>query len=62
MIADDLSVAVGYRAPETLNEAVALLAADPGAKVLTGGPSLMPALAFRLAPPTLLVVCPQAGW
>jgi carbon-monoxide dehydrogenase medium subunit len=44
-----------YRAPETLNEAVALLAADPGAKVLAGGQSLMPVLAFRLAAPTLLV-------
>jgi carbon-monoxide dehydrogenase medium subunit len=44
-----------YRAPETLDEAVALLAADPGAKVLAGGQSLMPVLAFRLAAPSLLV-------
>jgi carbon-monoxide dehydrogenase medium subunit len=34
-----------YRAPETLDEAVALLAADPGAKVLAIGQSLMPVLA-----------------
>ena len=27
-----------YRAPETLDEAVALLAADPGAKPIAGGP------------------------
>ena len=44
-----------YRAPEKLEEAIALLAADPGAKVLAGGQSLMPMLAFRLAAPNLLV-------
>ncbi|MGC1886655.1 MAG: FAD binding domain-containing protein, partial [Stellaceae bacterium] len=44
-----------YRAPETLDEAVALLAADPGAKPIAGGQSLMPILAFRLATPSLLV-------
>ena len=43
------------RAPETLDEAVASLAADPSAKVLAGGASLMPVLAFRLAAPSLLV-------
>ena len=45
----------GYCAPETLDEAVALLAADPGAKPIAGGQSLMPMLAFRLASPSLLV-------
>ena len=44
-----------YRAPETLDEAVGLLAADPGAKPIAGGQSLMPILAFRLATPSLLV-------
>jgi carbon-monoxide dehydrogenase medium subunit len=44
-----------YRAPDTLDEAVALLAADPGAKPIAGGQSLMPILAFRLATPSLLV-------
>ncbi len=44
-----------YRAPATLEEAVALLAAHPGAKALAGGQSLMPVLAFRLATPSLLV-------
>lgn len=44
-----------YRAPETLDEAVALLAADPGAKPIAGGQSLMPLLNFRLAAPSLLV-------
>jgi carbon-monoxide dehydrogenase medium subunit len=44
-----------YRAPETLDEAVALLAANRGAKLIAGGQSLMPVLAFRLAAPSLLV-------
>jgi carbon-monoxide dehydrogenase medium subunit len=44
-----------YRAPATLDEAVALLASHPGAKALAGGQSLMPVLAFRLATPSLLV-------
>jgi carbon-monoxide dehydrogenase medium subunit len=47
--------AFDYRAPVTLDEAVALLAADPGAKPIAGGQSLMPVLNFRLAAPTLLV-------
>jgi carbon-monoxide dehydrogenase medium subunit len=44
-----------YRAPGTLEEAVALLAADPGAKAIAGGQSLMPVLNFRLAMPSMLV-------
>ena len=45
-----------YRAPETLEEAVALLASDlDGAKVLAGGHSLIPAMKLRLAQPQLLV-------
>lgn len=44
-----------YRAPETLDEAAGLLAADPCAKPMAGGQSLMPILAFRLATPSLLV-------
>jgi len=45
-----------YACPATLGEAVALLAARPGAaKPLAGGQSLMPVLAFRLAQPSLLV-------
>ena len=44
-----------YRAPATLDEAVALLASDPGARPIAGGQSLMPVLNFRLAAPTLLV-------
>jgi carbon-monoxide dehydrogenase medium subunit len=44
-----------YRAPETLEEAVALLAADPAARPIAGGQSLIPVLAFRLATPCMLV-------
>ena len=44
-----------YSAPETLDEAVALLAGNPGARPIAGGQSLIPILAFRLAAPTLLV-------
>jgi len=45
-----------YACPSTLSEAVGLLAAHDGdAKVLAGGQSLVPVLAFRLAAPKLLV-------
>src|SRR5712692_379273 len=47
--------AFDYRAPATLDEAVALLASDPGARPIAGGQSLMPVLNFRLAAPSLLV-------
>lgn len=44
-----------YSAPKTVHEAVALLAADPGAMVLAGGQSLVPAMNLRLASPSRLV-------
>jgi aerobic carbon-monoxide dehydrogenase medium subunit len=44
-----------YAAPQSLEEALSLLAANEGAKIISGGQSLMPLLAFRLAAPTLLV-------
>jgi aerobic carbon-monoxide dehydrogenase medium subunit len=45
-----------YACPAALSEAVALLAAHNGeAKLLAGGQSLVPMLAFRLAAPALLV-------
>jgi carbon-monoxide dehydrogenase medium subunit len=44
-----------YRAPETLEAAIALLASNPNAKPIAGGQSLMPLLAFRLVTPSLLV-------
>ncbi|MBJ3776629.1 FAD binding domain-containing protein [Acuticoccus mangrovi] len=46
---------VAYRCPESLDEAIALLAADDEAQILSGGQSLMPMLAFRLAAPSVLV-------
>ena len=48
--------AFDYACPTTLAEAVTLLAAHDGdAKVLAGGQSLVPMLAFRVAAPALLV-------
>lgn len=48
--------AFDYKSPTTLAEAVSLLkAGDGNAKVISGGQSLMPMLAFRLAAPELLV-------
>jgi carbon-monoxide dehydrogenase medium subunit len=45
-----------YVAPQTLDEAVRLLARHgDGARLIAGGQSLMPVLAFRLAAPALLV-------
>lgn len=45
-----------YASPSTIAEAVSLLASGNGnAKVISGGQSLMPMLAFRLASPELLV-------
>jgi carbon-monoxide dehydrogenase medium subunit len=45
-----------YASPSTIAEAVSLLASRNGnAKVISGGQSLMPMLAFRLASPELLV-------
>jgi 2-furoyl-CoA dehydrogenase FAD binding subunit len=41
--------------PRTLDDALAALAADPGAKVLAGGQSLVPLLSMRLASPSALV-------
>lgn len=45
-----------YASPATIEEAVRLLASRNGnAKVISGGQSLMPMLAFRMAAPDLLV-------
>jgi aerobic carbon-monoxide dehydrogenase medium subunit len=45
-----------YARPETVDDAVKLLSTHAGeAKVIAGGQSLMPMLAFRLAAPKLLV-------
>lgn len=47
--------AFDYALPASVDEAVRLLAAHPGAKALAGGQSLLPTMAFRLAAPTMLV-------
>src|SRR5580693_2917947 len=46
-----------YHAPKTVDEAVALLAevAPQDGRILAGGQSLVPTMAFRLAKPTHLV-------
>ena len=48
--------AFDYRAPASLEEALAILDANAGgAKLLAGGQSLVPVLNFRLASPSLLI-------
>ena len=47
--------AFDYAAPKTLNDAIALLSQNEGAKVLAGGHSLIPMMKFRLASPPLLI-------
>jgi CO/xanthine dehydrogenase FAD-binding subunit len=44
-----------YRAPTTIDEAIKFLASDTDAMVLAGGQSLMPAMNFRIANPSMLV-------
>lgn len=44
-----------YALPDTLEEAIALLAADGSARLIAGGQSLLPTMAYRLASPSLLV-------
>jgi len=45
----------GYKVPTTIEEAVSLLASDADAVVLAGGQTLLPAMNFRAANPSLLV-------
>ena len=51
----------GYQAPTTLEAAIALLAGDPDAVVLAGGQTLLPAMNFRAANPTLLIDIQHIG-
>jgi CO/xanthine dehydrogenase FAD-binding subunit len=44
-----------FARPASLGEALEVLAANPGAKVLAGGQSLIPLLSMRLASPDMLV-------
>ncbi len=47
--------AFDYTVPKSLDEAVALLAGNPEAKLLAGGHSLIPMMKLRLAAPPLLI-------
>ncbi|CAN5721548.1 xanthine dehydrogenase family protein subunit M [soil metagenome] len=44
-----------YHRPTSVSEAVSLLSANPDAKILAGGHSLLPAMKLRLAAPAALV-------
>jgi carbon-monoxide dehydrogenase medium subunit len=44
-----------YACPSTIQEAVRILADNDGAKIIAGGQSLIPLLAFRMAYPSMLV-------
>ena len=50
-----IPAAFEYAAPETLEEAIALLEQNDEAKLLAGGHSLLPLMKLRLASPALLV-------
>lgn len=50
-----------YVRPSSVEEAVAILAADPDAKVLAGGHSLIPAMKLRLAAPGTIVDIGRIG-
>src|SRR5216684_5059203 len=45
----------GYKAPVTIEDAISILASDADAVVLAGGQTLLPAMNFRAANPSLLV-------
>jgi carbon-monoxide dehydrogenase medium subunit len=45
----------GYKAPATIDEAIHILTSDADAVVLAGGQTLLPAMNFRAANPSLLV-------
>jgi aerobic carbon-monoxide dehydrogenase medium subunit len=44
-----------YAAPESIEDAIAVLSEDPDAKLLAGGQSLLPLMKLRLAAPSRLV-------
>ncbi len=51
-----IPAAFGYARPKSLDDAIKLLAKGDGStKIIAGGQSLVPMLAFRLASPSLLV-------
>ena len=50
-----IPAAFGYQRPASIEEALRILASDPGAKVLAGGQSILPLLKMRLASADTLV-------
>ncbi len=44
-----------YATPKTIPEAIALLGKNKGAKILSGGHSLIPLMKLRLATPPFLI-------
>ena len=50
-----------YHRPSSVQEAIQLLGADPDAKVLAGGHSLLPAMKLRLANPSAIVDIGRIG-
>ena len=50
-----------YEAPQTRGEVLAILAAEPDAKILAGGQSLLPSMKQRLITPRLLVDIAQVA-
>jgi len=54
-------VAFRYAAPESVDDALALLAEDEDARILAGGQSLVPIMNFRLARPSMLVDINRIG-
>ena len=51
-----------YHRPRSLPDALALLAADPEAKLLAGGMTLIPSMKHRLAAPSQLIdIAPLPG-
>ena len=51
-----IAAAFDYQSPNTLSEALELLASNEDAKLLAGGHSLLPAMKLRLAAPAMLIV------
>lgn len=56
-----MTAAFGYTRPGSLDEALRLIAADDGAKVIAGGQSLIPLMKLRLARPTTVVDIGRIG-
>jgi carbon-monoxide dehydrogenase medium subunit len=51
-----------YHRASTVSEAVELLQKNPGAKLLAGGHSLLPAMKYRVANPSALIDISRIGW